>query len=460
MTVRFYTMFRNSFVGRYGSIGLITISVIFSLYTLWLLGNDIDGQDDDISQFIIIDVILLVLIVAMLFYRFYNIFFSKSDNFDLQKRMVALFSVLALVPTVLIAIFALVFFNFGLKTWFSERVSGALYSSRVVAEAYLQEHQNAIVADALAIARSIDDTIADLNLRQDELEQFLLSQGVLRDLTEMLVFDTVGRVYGRYGLTAALELEPLSYSDLTKAEQGEVVLFADRRIKRVRALIRLNSFANTYMFIGRFFDPKVIGYIDNTNATISEYELLEQSRDKLQISFTFVFVLVVLMLLTIAVWMGLGIAHTLSHPIRSLLRATYNIQQGRYGIKIKAKSEYQEIKHLIKSFNNMSQTIHDITQGLQQANRDIEDRSQFIETLLSDIRTGIISTDTDGTILLVNKYGAGLLHQSIAGLVGESIGDMVPEFAPIIETIVTKKIPFVGEVVLPIEWKIVNLLYE
>ncbi len=447
--VDFYRNFKMFRVGRYLPVGLITIAGVFAIYTLWLLGNDIAGQDATINQLIVIDAALLVLIVAMLGNRFYNIFlsrYSKARISDLQQRMVALFSVLTLVPTILIAIFSLVFFNFGLKSWFSERVSGALYSSRVVAEAYLQEHQNNIVADALAIARSIDGNLKDLTLEKDELEQFLLNQGLLRDLTEVLVFDTVGRVYGRYGLTAALELEPVSYDDLTKAEQGEVVLFADTRLKRVRALIRLNGFNSTYMFIGRFVDPKVIGYIDNTNSAISEYEMLEQSRDKLQVSFTFVFVMVVMMLLTVAVWMGLGIAHTLSQPLRTLISATRDIKQGRYGLDIQQHTEYREIRRLIESFNDMSKTIHDTTQGLRQANQDILDRSKFIETLLSDIKTGIISTDIHGTVLLINGYGADLLKQQIADLVGKSIGDAIPPFAPIIDAVRTQKTPFMGQI--------------
>ena len=449
MITQLFKAFKRLRFVKYLPIALISISAVFAIYTLWLLGNDIDGQNDTIHQLIIIDAVLLGLIMLMLGMRFYNIFIhprNKQNNSGLQQRMVALFSVFALVPTILITIFALIFFNFGLKTWFSERVSSALHSSRVVANAYLQEHQNTIVTDALSIARGVDSSIQDLTLEQDELEQFLLNQGLLRDLTEVLVFDTVGNIYGRYGLTAVLELEPISYDDLTRANQGEVVVFADSEVQRVRALIRLNNFLNTYMFIGRFLDPKVVGYIDNTDVAITEYESLEQSRDILQVSFTFVFVLVVLMLLTVAIWLGLGIAHTLVQPLRSLMSATQSIKRGKYNLDIQQTTKYAEIQRLIESFNDMSKTIYETTQGLRQANQDILDRSQFIETLLSDIRTGIISLDVNDKVLLINAYGANLLQKNREDCIGKDIGDVVFPLAQIIQSVRHNTKPYMGQI--------------
>lgn len=445
MTHYIYAFLNKTRLGQTFPFAMIAIALGVALYTLWLLVGDFDTHAQRVDDLINMNGVLLAVVSVMLLFRYYRIFSQSKNGYGLQHRIIRLFSVLALVPTILITIFALAFFNLGLKSWFSERVSSALHSSRVVANAYLQEHRKTIATDAFSIARIVDAEFPQLDLNQDELEKTLLNQGILRDLTEILLFDTVGRIYGRYGLTAALELEPVSYEDLLRADQGEAVLYSDTELQRVRTLIRLSR-NDTYMIIGRFVDPKVIGYIDKTNMALSGYETLEQSSEEIQLSFTFVFILVVLILLIVAIWMGLGIAQTLINPIRELIYATQNIIQGEYEKRVHIHTEYSEVRHLIESFNNMAETVFDTTQGLKQANQDILDRSQFIETLLADIKTGIISTDIHGHILLLNSYGADLLQYSESDVIGLSITDIVPEFDSIIAYVRENKTPYVGDV--------------
>ena len=195
-------------------------------FTLYLLSSDLSSdQSEQIELFIKIDLLLLVLIVFFLIYRISTIFMSSQKK---RKRLWSAKKICFYIRcnycyTRIDNFILIVFFDLGIKSWFSDRVSSALQESKQVATAYLKEHQNTIVGDVQLIARDIDNRYKILDINQKKFEQNLALLGVLKNLTEMLVFDTKGKVYGRYGLTASLELQPISYEALARAKQGEVI---------------------------------------------------------------------------------------------------------------------------------------------------------------------------------------------------------------------------------------------
>ena len=118
----------------------------------------------------------------------------------LHIRLVLLFGVLAMTPTVLIAIFSTLFFTFGVQAWFGERVKTAVTESAAIARAYLEEHQQAIQADALAVANDINRQWAQLSSGDPQLrDTFLSSQAAFRGLTEAVMFTSDLKVIAKAG---------------------------------------------------------------------------------------------------------------------------------------------------------------------------------------------------------------------------------------------------------------------
>ena len=353
--------FFNSKWKKYIVNSVFILGLLSGLFTLYLLSSDLSSdQSEQIELFIKIDLLLLVLIVFFLIYRISTIFMSsqkKESGYGLQRKFAYIFGVITVIPALIISFFSIVFFDLGIKSWFSDRVSSALQESKQVATAYLKEHQNTIVGDVQSIARDIDNRYKILDINQKKFEQNLALLGVLKNLTEMLVFDTKGKVYGRYGLTASLEIQPISYEALARAKQGEVVILRHENLRRVRAIAKLNNFQDTYVIVGRFVDPKVIGYIQNTELAISQYETLEKNLSNLKVSFTLVFVLIVLLLLATSVWIGLSLATTLIQPVRKLIDATSDLGKGKLKVKLNPEEGYDEFGELMKSFNNMAENL-------------------------------------------------------------------------------------------------------
>ena len=427
----FNSKWKNYIVNSVFILGLLS-----GLFTLYLLSSDLSSdQSEQIELFIKIDLLLLVLIVFFLIYRISTIFMSsqkKESGYGLQRKFASIFGVITVIPALIISFFSIVFFDLGIKSWFSDRVSSALQESKQVATAYLKEHQNTIVGDVQSIARDIDNRYKILDINQKKFEQNLALLGVLKNLTEMLVFDTKGKVYGRYGLTASLELQPISYEALARAKQGEVVILRHENLRRVRAIAKLNNFQDTYVIVGRFVDPKVIGYIQNTELAISQYETLEKNLSNLKVSFTLVFVLIVLLLLATSVWIGLSLATTLIQPVRKLMDATSDLGKGKLKIKLNPEEGYDEFGELIKSFNSMAESLDKSNKNLKKANSDILENSKFIETLLQGLTTGIIALSPNGKVLLMNYSAEKLLNKSLSDIKNKKFVNVVKEFSHII----------------------------
>src|SRR5581483_11366493 len=239
----------------------------------------------------------------------------------LHVRLVVLFAVVAVTPAIVVAIFSALFLNRGLQGWFNERISAAVSNSAAVAEAYLHEHQQTIQADILAVAAAINRDGSLLLDDPERLRRTLQEQLENRSLSEAIVFDGTGRVLARAGLTFNIENAPIPIDVVRRARGGEVAILTSESDDRVRALVRLESFMDVYLYIGRFVEPLVLNYVEETRRVAATYNRLEGQRSDLQVTFAMIFVIVALLLLLAAVWIGLSIATKLARPISSLIAA-------------------------------------------------------------------------------------------------------------------------------------------
>ena len=270
-----------------------------------------------------LDLILLLGLSALIARRLVILWAEHKRGLagaHLHVRLVALFSLVAVTPTIVVATFSVLLFDFGLQGWFSDRVRTAVKESFVVAQAYLEEHRRSISSDALAMAQDLNREGVSLVLNNYRFNQALAAQVRVRSLTEAIVFDGAGRILGRAGYSLLLDFDPqIPDWALKQAQDGEVVIMTADTEDRVRALLRLDRFTNAYLYVGRLIDPRVLAHIDTTNNAARLYEELEGKRSDLQITFALIFVVVALMLLLAAVWVGLAFANNLTRPIGKLI---------------------------------------------------------------------------------------------------------------------------------------------
>src|SRR6516225_1373427 len=213
-----------------------------------------------------LDLILLLALGAVIAKRLVEVWAERRRGLAgsrLQIRLVMLFSLIAVLPTIIVAGFSYLFFSFGVENWFSDKVRTALSESLAVAEAYLHEHQQAIRADVLAMANDLNRDAVKLALNPEHLEQVVSAQAALRGLTEAMVFDRAGHLLARSSLSFTLGFEPVPEEKMRLAEEGDVAIMTNDSDDRVRALVRLNQFgSDVYLYVGRFIEPRVLNYIE------------------------------------------------------------------------------------------------------------------------------------------------------------------------------------------------------
>jgi len=376
-----------------------------------------------------IDLIILLLLVAMIAKRIVSVWSGRKRGLagsHLHVRLVYIFSILAAAPAIIMTVFSAFFFHYGVQTWFSERVQTAVTESQAVAEAYLEEHKQVIRADTLAMAGDLDREATFLLGNNEALERIIGTQSVLRNLPEVIIIDSAQRVMARSGLTFTIEMFNIPQYAWQQANDGEVVVMTGENEDRIRALVKLRNFVDSYLFVGRMVDPRVLKHLADTRKAVSDYEALQTSYSGLQVTVTGIFVVVGLLLVLAAIWFGLVLARQLVTPISQLINVTERVRAGDLTARVAEQDTLQEFDFLARAFNRMTTQIQGQRNDLIEANRQLDRRRHFTETVLAGVSSGVLGLDDTGIINLANQSAAELLGLERESLSGLSLADLVP----------------------------------
>jgi two-component system, NtrC family, nitrogen regulation sensor histidine kinase NtrY len=261
------------------------------------------------------------------------------------------------------------------------------------------------------------------------------AQAALRSLTEAVVFDGSGHLLARTGFSFALQLEPVPDWALQQARAGDVAVMTSDNDDRVRALVRLERFGDVFLYVGRFIDPAVLAHMEQTQKAVAQYEKLEGERSQYQIAFSMVFFAVGLLLLTGAVWVGLNLATRMARPISSLIAAAEQVRAGDLSARVPAGETDEEFSSLSRAFNRMTHQLQSQQSELIEANRQLDQRRRFTETVLSGVSAGVIGLDQHARINLPNRSASLLLGTELDVQVGEALATVVPELADLVEEV-------------------------
>lgn len=384
-----------------------------------------------------LDLVLFLILAAIVARRLVRVWLERrrgAVGSRLHTRLVVLFSLVAVTPTIIVSISSALFFSLGIQAWFSDRVRTALKESDAVAAAYLKEHQQTIRGDILAMARDLSRAAPVFANDPSRLRRIVATQGALRSLSEAAVFDSTGRALARWNnLGFTLFDEPVPIWALDRARQGEPVLMTTGADDRIRALVKLDRFVDIFLYVSRFVEPGVLSHIERTRSAVKKYEELEGKRSSIEITFAMMFVLVALLLLMAAIWIGLNFATRLARPISELVSAAERVRGGDLAARVDEASEADEIGTLNRAFNRMTEQLDAQRSGLVEANRQLDARRHFMETVLAGVSSGVIGLDEKGHIKVANRAAMGLLSIDNESAVGQRLDTLIPESAELLK---------------------------
>lgn len=408
-------------------------SFLLGLITYFLLTDDI-RLSDKLGGFywlLGIDIILVLALGYVVVSRASDVWKKRNRQMagaQLHIQLMGVFSALVTIPTLLVAVFAIAFIHFGVQSWFGENIKTAVNESQEVAQAYLQEHQQSIRADMLAMANDLNREAPRLMNNKDGLEEFFQTQAYLRNLSEAVLLDGSGNILARAGITFSLEFLPQNFDQMIeRAKNGEVILFMGGNEDRVRALVKMDNYVDTYLFVGRFVDENVLTRISSTTKAVNVYKALEARQKALKVNMTLVFLLVAVMLLLVAIWLGLKLAERIVMPVSRLIQAAERIRAGDLNARVDVDNRESEMTTLARAFNRMTDQLSAQRRDLVNANKQLDERRRFSEAVLGGVNAGIIGMDGKGVIQIVNASAQKLLMQDSMAMIGKKLAEVCPD---------------------------------
>ncbi len=389
---------------------------------------------DTVIWLLNIDLLILFALVILIARRVVSLFTVWKKGIPgarLHIRLVYIFGLLAMTPAVIMTVFSLFFFHYGVQAWFSDRVKTAVTESQAVAEAYLEEHQQVIRADILAMANDLDREASMMIISPKGFRRFLETQSILRNLPEVTLFDRTGPLM-QVGLVMGFDRNEINASVMARAQAGDVAVLTDIDDDRVRALVKLNNIPGAYLYVGRMVAPNVLSHLSTTREAVEKYSEIEVRYASLRMTVTLIFVVVALLLLVASIWFGLLFARSIATPITGLIVASERVRAGDLTSRVEEQTGLDEFDYLARSFNRMTSQILEQRDELVQANRQLDTRRRFTETILAGVSSGIVSVDRNGIITLVNTSAANILHKDEQSLMNTQIQDILPESATIL----------------------------
>ncbi len=417
------------------TLSLVGLGPLLAIATFLVLGPLDQTSDSTVLRIIILSDFVYVLIVAALVMqrvaRMISARRARSAGSRLHLRLTGVFALVALVPTILVAVFAMITVNFGLEGWFSDRVQRVIGASVAAAEAYEQEQRQQIEIDATALATFLDRAHQSQGflITEGDLRQ-MLSQGqglIQRGLKEAYIIDGVGDIRVRGERSYLFDFEKPSEASFAAAAE-DVVLIEDWDNNELRALVPMRSRLDHYLYVSREVDGEILALLDDTQETAQLYRQLEDERGRLLFEFGLLYLGFAVILISAAIWLGLWMAERLSRPVGRLAGAAQRVGAGDLDVKVPELPGDDEIAMLGRLFNQMTRQLKAQRDALLENTRQIERRRRLFDSVLGSVTAGVIGLDPEGRVDFMNRSASGLLSLEEATHAGEKLGEIAPEF--------------------------------
>lgn len=421
------------------TLGLVFLGPVLAVATFLALGSINTSAASPVLRLILLaDLIYVLVIAALVLARVARLITdrrSRSAGSRLHMRLSGVFMLIALIPTVLVAVFAVLSINIGLEGWFSDRVRSVVGSSLSAAQAYEAVQRDDLAADVVTLAGYLNDAKRKTTFLRDDQLRPLLSQAqavVQRGLKEAYLVDGTGRLMTRGERSYLFDFEPLTAEHLRLAREGNTVLIPDWKNNEFRALIFLEAYADRYLYVTRTVDGSILSLLDETQETVQLYNQLEAERGRLLFNFGLIYLGFALILILAAIWLGLWFAERLSRPVGRLAGAAERVGGGDLDVQVTEEEGDDEIASLGRLFNQMTRQLKGQREALMESHAQTETRRRLFDSVLSNVTAGVIGLDPDGDIDFVNRAAERLLDLS-GQQVDIPLATAVPEFAPLFD---------------------------
>jgi two-component system, NtrC family, nitrogen regulation sensor histidine kinase NtrY len=423
-------------VSRYATFGVAVVLIATVAFTIWVLTSGAEPGSllgPPLIALLLIANLIPAISMMVLYSR--RVARQRAEreglgNGKLHARLVTLFSILAAVPTVMVAILASLLLQSGLEFWFSDRARGMLENSVQLARTTYDNEVDRVAGQTIAASGDLATYLKQVSIDDPRfIDAFPRMQVLNRNLSEAIIF-----TYGKDKQIRTLALvnpydRPLSNDIPASAVEqlGNNQVISVNSSDRIGALTRMDYGPDTYLYAARVFEPQFQQQIDRANEVLEGYRaLLARSRLN-QLRFNGALLLVSLIIVGLAIVAALKLADRLVRPVGQLVTAAGRIEQGDFSTRVPVAKTEDEIQTLASAFNRMAGRLEEQTTALVSANTQLDTRRAFTEAVLSSVTAGVVALDSSNRILLINRSAENLLQREEETLEGAPLADVSGE---------------------------------
>ena len=417
------------------TIFIVVVGPALALLTLFyvnIIEQEIRSQS--FRAILLADVLYVIIIASLVIKRIAIVVAArraKSAGSRLHLRLTGVFAILALIPTILVAIFAMITINFGLEEWFSSRVSNVVKTSHAAALAYETEHEEGLRSDAITFASALDARHSQVSSVNPAILRLWLSEiqpQIQRGFREAYIINSSGKLILRGERSYEFNFEAPPENFLNMIYQDGIVIIKDWANNEFRAIKSLDSYKDKYLYVSRIVDGSILNLLDETQRTVKQYQQHESNRSMLLLDFAIIYVAFSVLLILAAVWVGLWFAERIAKPVGQLAAAAQRVGSGDLESRVSVKHNDDEISMLGRVFNQMTKQLKGQRNALLDANRTSEEGRRQFNSVLSGVTSGVIGLNVSEEIDFINPAALNMLELNSKSYNGEKLTIVVPEF--------------------------------
>lgn len=417
----------------------VAIALLSAFLTFVVLTGltPIEPTREVVYSFLLINAACILLLVGIIIREVWQVVQARRRGraaARLHVQIVSLFSIIAVLPAVLVAIVANITIDRGLDRLFSGPTREVIQNSLIVANAYLHEHAQLIRGDIIGMSNDIANARPLFDQDRGTFRRLLTASAASRNLPGAMVIDKDRNILetAQTGIEQAFTTPAPEFLSGVEETEPQIAVFIEANY--VAAVIRLRAFNDTFLYVARLLDPRVVAQLRQTQASVAEYAQMESRKLGIQVAFALMFAVIALTILMASVLIGLNFANWLVAPIRRLMGAANMVSTGDLHVQVPVHKSEGDLAQLGETFNKMTQELRTQRDELVGASELIDSRRRFIEAVLSSASAGIIGVDAAGNVGILNRSAEKLIGHAESETLDHPLSDVLPELDDMMKT--------------------------
>ena len=335
--------------------------------------------DKNLQTLLIIDIFLLLVFFGLIFKNFYRFYYAGKKNkkgSETNLKYISIFSLFTVIPSLIVAIFSLFIFNFGIQNYFDKQITKAVNNSYDVAKNYLDESKENVLSDVIMMSVGLNRASSFYYSNKIQFRNIIRSEKILRRIDDVYLIDSLGNVLISDVRDITEEFVVPSDEDYNQVLEGKPVFISNNLENKTTVMTKLTSLVDTYLYISRNIDPEILRYLNETEQAVNFYYSVENSQTGIKVTFAVIYIIVVTLLLFLSTSIAITFASKLTKPIINLIGASDSISKGALDVKVPELETDDEFKQLNRNFNSMIERLKE-----QQDKLLITERYEAWETV-------------------------------------------------------------------------------